>query len=476
MNNILKKAVGIITAAALSLNALAITVFGEDYKKKELPDNEAISFVENMGAGWNLGNAFDACSENNLPNEMDFEKYWCGAFTTKELIKKVASSGFKTIRIPVSWHNHVDKDFNISEKWMNRVKEVVDWSLDEGLYVIINIHHDVMKGYYYPDTKNYKTSEKYIKSIWSQLCKVFKDYDEKLVFETINEPRLTGTNFEWWYTFWNPEKEVIDALECINKLNQAAVDTIRSCGGKNANRYIMIPGYDTDGGEKGALSKYFKMPEDSVKNRLILSAHVYSISPRDYTKTLDGLFDTFVSNGIPVSITEYGLNSNGYNYRKNGDSAVKRMGDTAAYARSLGISLVVWDNNYDGEKGFRLIDRASAKVSYPEIVKALVENGTLKGSSSQKNGIPEVTVKTGKTSSGKNTATLSWNKVDGATKYRVYKYSNGKYSLVKKSLTKTSLKLSGLKSGKTYKYLVLAYVDGKWTKRSVKNLVTVKIK
>lgn len=476
MNKFLKKAAGVLIAASLSLNALAITVFGDGYEKKKLPDNEAIKFVEDMGAGWNLGNAFDAASDNNLPNEMDFETTWCGAKTTKELIKLVAASGYKTIRIPVSWHNHVDKSFKISEKWLSRVKEVVDWSLDEGLYVIINIHHDVMEGYYYPSSIYYKTSEKYIKKIWTQLSETFKDYDEKLVFETINEPRLNGTDFAWWYNIWNPEKEVIDALECINKLNQLAVDTIRSCGGNNKNRYIMVPGYDTDGGDKGALSKYFKMPMDSVKNRLILAAHIYSIAPKEYTKTLDGLYDNFVAKGIPVSVTEYGLNSDGYNYKKNGDIAVKRMGDTAAYARSLGISLVVWDNNYDGEKGFKLIDRATAKVSYPEIVKALVENGTIKGSTAQKSTIPEVTVKTGKTSSGKNTATLSWNKVEGATKYRVYKYSNGKYSLVKKELTKTSYKISGLKSGSTYKYLVLAYVDGKWIKRSVKNLVTVKIK
>ena len=279
MNKLLKKAAGVLTAAALSLNALAITVFGDGYEKKKLPDNEAIKFVEDMGAGWNLGNAFDAASDNNLPNEMDFETTWCRAKTTKELIKQVAASGYKTIRIPVSWHNHVDKSFNISENWLSRVKEVVDWSLDEGLYVIINIHHDVMEGYYYPSSKYYKTSEKYIKKIWTQLSEIFKDYDEKLVFETINEPRLTGTNFEWWYSIWNPEKEVIDAFECINKLNQVAVDTIRSCGGNNKNRYIMVPGYDTDGEEKGALSKHSKMPMDSVKNRLILAARINSIAP-----------------------------------------------------------------------------------------------------------------------------------------------------------------------------------------------------
>lgn len=476
MNRFFKKAVSVLAAAALSLNALAVTAFGDGYEKKKLPDNEAIAFVENMGAGWNLGNAFDAVADYNVSDEMNFETIWCGAKTTKELIKKVAASGYKTIRIPVSWRNHVDKNFNISEKWMNRVKEVVDWSIDEGLHVIINIHHDVKEGFYYPNTKYYSTSEKYLKRIWTQVCEVFKDYDEKLIFETINEPRLTGTNFEWWYNFYQPEAEVKDALECINKLNQVAVDTIRSCGGNNKTRYIMIPGYDTDGSEKGALSKFFKMPKDSVKNRLILSAHMYSISPRDYTKTLDGLYNTFVSKGIPVSVTEYGLNTNGYNYKKNGDIAVKRMSDTVAYARSLGISVVVWDNNYDGEKGFQLINRATATVTYPEIVKALVENGTVKTDAPQKSDVPKVTVKTGKTSSGKNTATLSWDKIEGATKYRVYKYSNGKYTLVKKSLTKTSLKISGLKTGSTYKYLILAYVDGKWTKRSTKNLVTVKIK
>ena len=472
MKKLFLRLVSLVTAASLAIGALIIPASAEGYAKKSLPKNDAITFVEDMGAGWNLGNAFDA-TNGNLANELDFETYWCGAKTTKALIKQVAASGFKTIRVPVSWHDHVDKNFNISSAWLKRVKEVVDWCLDENLYVILNVHHDVLEGYYYPNSKNYKTSEKFLTKVWEQLSEEFKDYDERLVFETINEPRLTGTNFEWWYDVWQPEKEALDALECINKLNQAALDTIRAGGGKNKTRYIMIPGYDTDGGQKGALQKYFKMPKDTVKNRLILDAHLYSISEKDYKGILDGLYKTFVSEGIPVSITEYGLNTEGYNYKKNGSIAEKKFADTAAYARSLGISLVVWDNNYNGEKGFQLINRADAKVTYPALVKALVENGTVKGSTATtattKVKKPDVTVKKSGTS-----ATLSWNKISGATKYKVYKYSNGKYTLVK-TTTKTALKFKGLKKGKTYKYLVTACVNGKWTARSTKDIVTVKI-
>ena len=104
-----------------------------------------------MGAGINLGNTLDAVSDSAPAGEANLflETAWCGVKTTKEIIDSITNQGYKTIRIPVSWHNHVDADFNIHVEWLNRVQEVVDYAIDNNMYVIINIHHDNEYDYMY---------------------------------------------------------------------------------------------------------------------------------------------------------------------------------------------------------------------------------------------------------------------------------------------------------------------------------------
>ncbi|MBQ3843130.1 MAG: cellulase family glycosylhydrolase [Ruminiclostridium sp.] len=485
MKKLIRKTLALITAAVLAVTAAVVPASAENIT---LGKNEAMTFVDSMGAGWNLGNAFDAANCTWVGNELDYESAWCGAKTTKELIKAVKNAGFNTIRVPVSYHDHIDKDLNISEVWMARVKEVIDWCLAEDLYVITNVHHDVEKGYYYPSSAEYSTSSKYMKKIWEQICDTFKNYDEKLIFETINEPRLTGTNFEWWYNVGNPEAEVADSLDCINKLNQVAVDTIRKSGGKNASRYILVGGYDTDGTTKGILSPKFVMPTDTAKNRLIADVHFYGIGEGAGHTLLDDLYKAFTSKGTPVVLTEYGLNSDGYKYLDNTDAAVKRMTDFASYARARGISAVFWDNNYikQGEKGHKLIDRATAKVICPEITKAFTEANKpagLKSGSSSSSSSSTTTTTAAKTVSikakaavGKTSIKLSWDKVDGATKYAVYMYKDGKYKCVSSKVTATSYTVKKLRSGTKYKFYVRAYVDGKWTKTSQSKVTTATTK
>lgn len=479
MRNIFKRFACFIVSAATAVTAMIVPASAA-YEQKSLSNNEAIKFVDSMGAGWNLGNAFDAVNCTWLSDKMDYETGWCGARTTRELIKTVKASGFSTIRVPVSWNDHVDNSFNIDKEWLDRVQEVVDWCLEEKLYVILNIHHDVEKGFYYPSSAEYKTSEKYIKTIWKQLSERFSDYGEELIFETINEPRLTGTNFEWWYDLNNVPAEAKDALDCINRLNQTALDTIRNAGGKNKNRYVMIPGYDTDGTNKGLCSQYFKMPTDTVKNRLIATTHIYTSKMGEFKYACNLAYDNFVSKGIPVVVGEYGLDTNGYKYG-DGKASAELLGEMVEYARSVGISTVIWDNN--AKDGFQFIDRATAKATYSNIIGAIVKSGkpALSSSSSSGSSTKTETVKKNtkpvvKATAGKNMVTLSWNKVEGATKYAVYRYTNGKYKTVKKSMTGTKLTIKNLKSGTTYKYIVRAYVNGKWTTLSKKDLVSVKIK
>lgn len=324
-------------------------------------DTEAI--LEDMGLGWNLGNSLDATGGSGL----DTETSWSNPKTTQALIDKVKSLGFNTVRVPVSWGKHVsDDNYTIDSAWLARVKEVVDYCYKNDMYVILNIHHDTKSSAsasgagYYPRSSAYSSSEEFVTSVWSQVAEYFKDYDYHLIFETLNEPRLIGTDYEWWFNKWSIPSEVKDAIECINKLNQKAVDTIRNTGSNNRGRLIMCPGYDAS--IDGATVSGFKLPTDisGNKNRIALSVHAYS--PYNFAMNIDtsngatstysssikeelqDLFSTLKSNfrdkSIPVVIGEFGSTD-----KNNTAERVKWATDYTALAKKNNIPCVLWDNN-----------------------------------------------------------------------------------------------------------------------------------
>ena len=322
-------------------------------------DTEAI--LEDMGLGWNLGNSLDATGGSGL----DTETSWSNPKTTQALIDKVKSLGFNTVRVPVSWGKHVSGDnYTIDSAWLARVKEVVDYCYKNDMYVILNIHHDTKSSAsasgagYYPRSSAYSSSEKFVTSVWSQAAEYFKDYDYHLIFETLNEPRLIGTGYEWWFNKWSIPSEVKDAIDCINKLNQKAVDTIRATGSNNRGRLIMCPGYDAS--IDGATVSGFKLPTDisGNKNRIAVSVHAYSPynfamnvgsgSTSSYTSSikseLQDLFSTlkstFRDKGIPVVIGEFGSTD-----KNNTAERVKWATDYTALAKKNNIPCVLWDNN-----------------------------------------------------------------------------------------------------------------------------------
>ena len=322
-------------------------------------DTEAI--LEDMGLGWNLGNSLDATGGSGL----DTETSWSNPKTTQALIDKVKSLGFNTVRVPVSWGKHVSGDnYTINSAWLARVKEVVDYCYKNDMYVILNIHHDTKSSAsasgagYYPRSSAYSSSEKFVTSVWSQMAEYFKDYDYHLIFETLNEPRLIGTGYEWWFNKWSIPSEVKDAIDCINRLNQKAVDTIRNTGSNNKGRLIMCPGYDAS--IDGATVSGFKLPTDisGNKNRIAVSVHAYSPynfamnvgsgSTSTYTSSIKSelrdLFSTLKSNfrdkGIPVVIGEFGSTD-----KNNTAERVKWATDYTALAKKNNIPCVLWDNN-----------------------------------------------------------------------------------------------------------------------------------
>lgn len=365
-------------------------------ERSDIPDSEAMEFVRNMKAGWNLGNTLDAYTgDQNTDAGLSSEQSWGMIPTTNEVVAAVKEAGFETIRIPVTWHNHLEKEagsdsFSINSDWLDRVQEVVDYGINNDLYVIINIHHDTGESIYYPDSAHYEQSEQYIRTVWETVSERFKNYDEHLIFESMNEPRLIGTPYEW--NFQENVEECRDSLNCINKLNQVFVDTVRASGGKNADRYLMVPGYCAS--LAGEDTDLFLLPEDSAEKKLIVSAHAYTpynfaLQPQteggstssfpaqagpgrsEIDFLMDRLYQRFVSQGIPVVIGEFGA----INRDNNLQDRVNYYAYYVAAARARGITCCIWDNGCFNKNGelFGLYDRLMGEWAYPEIVDAIMK-------------------------------------------------------------------------------------------------------
>lgn len=358
----------------------------DDTDDSDSSDTSAISSVEfakNLVIGWNLGNAFDASSCDNWAYSagLNMEYSWLPhkQATSQKLIKTVKNTGFKTIRIPVSWHNHMsktDSGYVIDSKWMNRVKTVVDWALAENMYVIINIHHDNLTeseiaanpGFCLStDAEIQKTSKAFIEKVWNQISATFKDYDEHLIFEVLNEPRCVGTNMEWG--FWGENSSKAETYcDIITDYEQTGLNAIRASGGKNATRYVMVPGYAAS----PDYIDYYTMPKDTASDKLLLSTHAYTPSNfalggnvTDYDKNKDNiesaisfLFNNlkkdFINKGIGVVMGEASASD-----KENTTSREKWAAFYFAKAKAAGIPVVLWDNEVvvaelsaDGKKNY----------------------------------------------------------------------------------------------------------------------------
>lgn len=379
------------------LSSAEIPVFNKDNavcdkRKTQISNINSIEVVKNMITGWNLGNTLDATGKNDLSSETN----WGMPYTTKKMIDDLSASGIKTIRIPVTWHNHIiDDKYTIDPDWMNRVKQIVDWAYEDGMYIILNCHHDcyekntnIPKGFgYYPTEKNYDESSRFLVNIWSQICLAFNNgYDEHLIFETMNEPRPCGTNDEW--VFKKDSKLSIECAGVLNKLNQDVVDTIRKSGGNNANRVISIPGLQAS--PDAVLSDYFKIPKDSAKGKLAISVHMYYpynfametpgikiFTPQvgsSIAVTFKNLNEKFVKNGYPVIIGEYGAVN-----KDNLADRVKWFHFFLKYSRQYGMTSCLWDNGQwyltgkDYNEKFGYFNRKEGTWYFPDIIKAINE-------------------------------------------------------------------------------------------------------
>jgi endoglucanase len=337
----------------------------------------SMQIVQDMNVGWNLGNTLDAWGTNTTG--VKTETYWGVPKTTKAMLDTVKAKGFKTIRLPVTWDHHFGEgpDFIIDPVWLDRVEEVVKYAMDGKTYLILNSHHDE----WVTLTAGTKTEVKEkISKIWAQIANRFKDYDDYLIFETLNEPRLYGTPQEW-------TGGTVESRSILNEYNAAIVSSIRSTGGNNVLRHIMIPTYSATSLAEAQNALIIPASE----TRIIVSQHIYapysfSMDTASRTSTdkwgsaveknalnieFDRAYNKFVKNGIPVVIGEWGtINKN------NLDARVAHAEFFAKAARQRGMCPVWWDNNITtlGNAGYGLLDRNTNTWSNPAIAEAIVRS------------------------------------------------------------------------------------------------------
>lgn len=186
----------------------------------------AEELISQMKTGWNLGNSLDSLGGG--------ETAWNNPATTQLMIDMIRDGGFDIIRIPVTWGHHMGgaPDYTVDADFMDRVNEVVDYAIADGMYVILEIHHEP-DSWLIPDSEHMAEVEPQFTALWQQIAERFKDYGDKLVFESMNEPRVKGKPHEW--TGGNE-----DERDCVNRLNKVFVDTVRASGGNNAERVLLL--------------------------------------------------------------------------------------------------------------------------------------------------------------------------------------------------------------------------------------------
>jgi len=376
-----KKGMKKIIAAAMAFCIVAASpVYTKPEEVQAAQMHDAFTITRDMGAGWNLGNSFE--SEYN-------ETYWGNPATTEEMIHKIKEKGFTTLRIPVRWDdNYSDaSSYTINEAYLNRVQQVVNYGINDGMYVIINVHHNDLQ----TKVSTYSWEQQQVKdeltAIWTQVGNRFRDYGDKLIFEVNNEPRC-GEDWGGNTAYYN----------CVNEYNETARAAIRATGGNNAKRLVMLPTYCASADEP-KVAGWEKLSND---NMVAVSIHAYlpfqfayegehTTWNSDEYNSLRSVFDllksTFIDKGIPVVIGEFGATNMGNTYDREQYAAAY-----GGLGKAYGIPCVWWDNNrFDyGKENFGIFDRSSYSFTYSNIAENLVN--AFKGGSGDDDGDDYVSV------------------------------------------------------------------------------------
>jgi len=317
-------------------------------------DITAAELVAKIKIGWNLGNTFDAhrgVENKNTPVDV-IETRWVPHKTTKDNIDTISNGGFNAIRIPVTWYKVLDSDFIIREDWLARVTEVVNYAEANNMYIIINSHHDEEIFKFTNDSVNNSLIK--FERVWAQIAVQFKNYNERLIFEALNEPRTRGSEKEW-------QGGSSAEHSNLNKHYKVFVDTVRASGGNNDKRILMVNTYAASA-EQAAMNGLV-VPADTAPKKIIVSIHAYT--PFNYahenpgdstwksnssqiTGVMNRASNTFVSKGIPVILGEFGAR-----VQKDGPIRNEWAEFYVKSARDKNIPCIIWDDSGN----FKLLDR-----------------------------------------------------------------------------------------------------------------------
>lgn len=384
---------GVMTAAVAGCGKNSDSKAKDTAKKWTELDQTQIT--EAMGLGWNLGNQLEA-SSGGLPSET----CWGNPEVTKELIDTVKAQGFKTVRIPVSYLDMIGDgpDYKIDTDWLDRVQEVVDYVVNNDMFAIVNMHGD---GYYTvdhswllcaeDDDKQTEIKDKYGK-VWTQIADRFKDYDQHLIFESMNE--------EFNNDYGKPDEKAYDN---INAYNQIFVDSVRATGSNNEKRWLLLPGWNTNIDYTAGDDYNFKIPTDkgckADGKRIMISVHYYdpfnfTIDENKTAKTQWGKYavknydnwgqedyvdsqmallnEKFVSQGYPVVIGEFGAQDKTEKFADYNEFRRYWSEYLIKAAKKNGVVCVYWDNGYNGNNGFGIINRFDYTITQPDLIAGMM--------------------------------------------------------------------------------------------------------
>lgn len=362
----------------------------------DMRDLTSLELSSLMGVGWNLGNSLEAI----IVNDGVFsggENSWGNPSTSKALIDVVKAAGFDNIRIPVSWsHKLADKEnMLISLKWLQRVEEVINYALDNDMYVMINMHWDggwLNKPVY---SKQEELNHR-LATYWEQIAAYFRDYDDRLLFAGTNEVLFEGD-------FGTPTAEYLDVQ---NSFNQTFVNAVRATGGRNTYRHLVVQGYNTNFTHT---INGFVMPEDATDNRLFIETHFYD--PWEFTIKTDKPFNTqwgapaaggdvsnwgqeahvdasfasmkseFVDKGIALILGEYSPTHRtdliGEAYTLHQASRVYYIEYVTRAALKSGMVPMYWDNGHAGNNGSAIFNRSSGELVDQGALDAIMRAGAI---------------------------------------------------------------------------------------------------
>ncbi len=360
----------------------------------------AMEFARSINLGVNIGNTFDCPSGNELD--------WGTQRVTKSLIRLYKTKGIDAVRIPVTWRNHFSVDdpkHEIRRAFLDRVQDVVDMCMDEGMVVLLNIHHDGgsegwPREWLTIDGVNEDRANAVLSDIWRQIATRFRAYDERLVFEAFNEIRKAKSHpgpdgGEEGKDDWGGKP-----LYCktVNRYAKTFYDTVRATGGNNARRYLLIPTYAATDHEPSCMEWKHPNPSDS---HVMVSIHAYEpgwfclwsdradYNREEFAKRLDDVFGmmkrVFLDKGIPVVIGETGADTRYYDKEKTQPNDADRVKWAKHYgymAGRFGCPCFLWETG--GDKGMSFIDRSKVDWTRPDYVDAF-QHGLDAGRRSIKN-------------------------------------------------------------------------------------------